>query len=237
MIEQHIQRISPTVLYAMAQDNNHGTSEAVALYVAGMLLEKNNSNSPARSWKNKGRRWIENRISRLILDDGTFSQYSLNYHRVMLDCLCFAEFARRQLGDRPFSKTFYRKMQLATEWLFTFSSVENGDGPNIGANDGANVLPLAATPYRDYRPSVQLASVLFSNKRAYDEVAMNQGLKLLGLDHLVDVKVNENSSKVFSEGGFVFLRKGIARCYIRYPKYRFRPSQCDALHPRSLGSR
>ena len=78
LLEQHLSRITPTLLYAMAQDNNHGTSEAVALYIGGLVLEKNNKSQQARRWKNKGRYWIENRVQRLIADDGSFSQHSVN---------------------------------------------------------------------------------------------------------------------------------------------------------------
>ena len=38
LVRLHLQRIAPTVQYAMAQDNNHGTSEAAALFIGGSWL-------------------------------------------------------------------------------------------------------------------------------------------------------------------------------------------------------
>jgi hypothetical protein len=38
LVEAHLARIRPTLAYARAQDNNHGTSEAAALYVGGHWL-------------------------------------------------------------------------------------------------------------------------------------------------------------------------------------------------------
>ena len=38
LVRVHLQRIAPTVCYAMAQDNNHGTSEAAALFIGGSWL-------------------------------------------------------------------------------------------------------------------------------------------------------------------------------------------------------
>jgi len=34
----------------------------------------------------------------------------------------------------------------------------------------------------------------------------------------------------FSEGGYVYLNKNDARLYMRYPRFRFRPGQCDVFH-------
>ena len=84
LIHLHLQRIAPTLSYAIGQDNNHGTSEAAALFIGGSWLQTLGLPAGAR-WAALGRRWLENRAVRLIGEDGSFSQYSLNYHRVMLD--------------------------------------------------------------------------------------------------------------------------------------------------------
>lgn len=230
LLQQHLSRIAPTILYAMAQDNNHGTSEAVALYIGGLLLEKNNGHVQASKWKNQGRHWLENRIERLIAKDGSFSQHSTNYHRVMLDSISLAEFFRLKLSDTPFSKQLLTKMQLATDWLNVFTDSYTGAVPNLGANDGAQLIPLTHCDYRDYRPSVQLASVLFYNKKCYsNEGAFNQHLKLLSLDGS-EILPTKKSCKDFESGGYLFIKKNNVRLFLRYPIFRFRPSQCDVLH-------
>lgn len=229
LIRIHLMRIAPTIQYAMAQDNNHGTSEAVALFVGGSWLASQRDRNGAK-WANMGRKWLENRALRLIETDGSFSQYSLNYHRVMLDTLCMAELWRRQLELPAFSSSFYQRAEAATDWLRAMVQADTGDGPNVGANDGARLLPLTDTDYRDYRPTVQLASVLFLQARAYEDGgSWNVPLVWLNIDLPAKVLPAVGSVQ-FDQGGYIVMRKGGAMAMLRYPRFRFRPSQADALH-------
>ena len=229
LVELHLQRIAPTLMYAVAQDNNHGTSEAAALFIGGAWLEAN-GRTKGRKYSRSGRKWLENRVRQLVEDDGSFSQYSLNYHRVMLDTLSMAEFWRRELTLTPFSSKFYSRAAVATEWLRYMTNPDNGDGPNVGANDGARLLPLTDTDYRDYRPSVQLASVLFQKARAFSgEGLWNQPIYWLGLK-LPEAQLPPLESRQFDDGGYFVLRDTPVMVLLRYPRFRFRPAQADALH-------
>lgn len=229
LVEVHLQRIAPTVLYAMAQDNNHGTSEAAALFIGGSWLEANGRAGRCR-FTRSGRKWLENRARRLIEKDGSFSQYSLNYHRVMLDSFSMVELWRRELALTAFSQVFYARAAAASEWLRHMTHAVNGDGPNLGANDGARLLPLTDTDYRDYRPSIQLASVLFHSARAFSEEGdWNQPVYWLGLT-LPEKQLPAPRSAQFDEGGYFVLRQAPVMALLRYPRFRFRPSQADALH-------
>lgn len=225
----HLQRIAPTVQYAMAQDNNHGTSEAAALFIGGTWLESLGQ-PQGTHWACTGRRWLENRAARLIGPQGSFSQYSLNYHRVMLDTFCMAEVWRRHLGLPAFSKRLQSRALAATEWLRHMVNPLNGDGPNVGANDGARLLQLTETPYRDHRPTVQLAMALFAGKRAYAQPGpYDHASQWLGVDLPPEV-APPVGSYMADDGGFAMVRRGNAMAMLRYPRFRFRPSQADALH-------
>lgn len=229
LVEVHLQRIAPTVLYAVAQDNNHGTSEAAALFIGGSWLEANGRDE-GRRFSTLGRKWLENRARLLIEKDGSFSQYSLNYHRVMLDSFIMVEVWRQRLALPSFSKVFYSRAVAASEWLRYMTQSFSGDGPNLGANDGARLLALTDTDYRDYRPSVQLASVLFRSARAFPgEGDWNQPVYWLGLK-LPEALLPTQPSVQLDEGGYFVLRQGSAMALLRYPRFRFRPSQADALH-------
>lgn len=229
LVRLHLLRIEPTLQYAMAQDNNHGTSEAAALFIGGSWLAALDVAEGER-WQQTGRRWLENRAARLICSDGTFSQYSLNYHRVLLDTFCMVEVWRRQLELSPFSARWNERTKAATHWLHRMINPVNGDGPNLGANDGARLLQLTDSAYRDYRPCVQLAMALFVEFRAYSsEGSWNHPLKWLGVV-LPDTMAPQLGSNVADEGGFVTLRRGPAMALLHYPRFRFRPSQADALH-------
>ena len=229
LIHLHLQRIAPTVQYAMAQDNNHGTSEAVALFIGGSWLVALGLKEGER-WATTGRRWLENRAARLIGPQGSFSQYSLNYHRVMLDTFCMAEVWRRNLGLLPFCEHWQSRALAATEWLRHMVNPVNGDGPNVGANDGARLLQLTNTPYRDHRPTVQLAMALFERKRAYEQPGTyDHPLQWLGVDLPSDIAPATKGYEA-DDGGFAMLRRGAVMALLHYPRFRFRPSQADALH-------
>lgn len=229
LLRLHLQRIAPTVQYAMAQDNNHGTSEAAALFIGGSWLATLGVADGLR-WERIGRRWLANRAARLIGPQGSFSQYSLNYHRVMLDTFCMAEVWRRHLSLPVFSARWLSRAVAATQWLYHMVSPVNGDGPNVGANDGARLLQLTDTPYRDHRPSVQLAMALFAGQRAYAQPGpWDHALQWLGVP-VPATPALPPASYVADDGGFAVLRRGAAMAVLRYPRFRFRPSQADALH-------
>lgn len=228
-IKAHLKRISPTIMYAVAQDNNHGTSEAAALYIGGSWLALNDDNDGVK-WQKQGLKWLENRAHKLIEEDGSFSQYSVTYHRVMLDTYSLAEVWRQKHDLSCFSKRMYAKLTAATNWMFYFTDAKTGDAPNMGANDGARLIPLTGTDYRDFRPSVQLASALFFNKAAYDfNGDFNIPLQWLGLEIPKQPMANK-SSKDFINGGYTYINYTNAGLYFNYPMFKFRPSQCDALH-------
>lgn len=229
LVHLHLKRIAPTVQYAMAQDNNHGTSEAAALFIGGSWLSALGVRE-GEAWEKKGRFWLENRAARLIGKHGSFSQYSVNYHRVMLDTFSMAEVWRKHLGLPPFSDEWKEKVLAATYWFRTMVNPVNGDAPNLGANDGARLLQLTNTPYRDYRPSVQLAMALFADQRAYaQEGAWDEALICLRAP-LPQTLAPRVTSHVADDGGFAILHRRDAMALLRYPRFRFRPSQSDALH-------
>lgn len=229
LIGAHLQRIAPTLRYALSQDNNHGTSEAAALFVGGHWLSVNCDKWPlAPDWARAGRRALEERVARLVMEDGTFSQYSVNYHRLLLDTLCMVEIFRRDFSLPPFSAEFHRRAALAVRWLHAVTQT-SGDAPNIGANDGAQLLPLCNTDYRDFRSSVQLASILFLEKRAYASGPYDLSAQWLGFA-IPDAPLPVPVSQEFSVGGLVVIKRGVATLYLRFPRFRFRPSQADIFH-------
>lgn len=227
-VRTHLQRIDATVSYARAQDNNHGTSEACALFIGGSWLASAGEVHGARIAR-KGRAMLEERTSRLVGKNGTFSQYSLNYHRVLLDTLCLAEAWRRRMSEPPFGSELVARAAAASHWAFCLVDSRTGEGPNVGANDGAYLLPLSSAPARDFRPSIQAAHALFRQARAYDDVAHDAILLWLGIKPAAGNAEHPETLNA-SDGGFAMLRKNEAMALIRYPAFRFRPSHADCLH-------
>lgn len=231
LIDAHLQRIAPTISYAIAQDNNHGTSEASALFIGGALLNHFTPKPIYQAWCEQGRKWLENRAGKLIMADGGFSQYSVNYHRVMLDSYCLAEILRQRFNLPQFSPVLYQQLKKATDWLYVLTQT-NGDAPNLGANDGARLLPVCSTDYRDFRPTVQLASTLFYQHSFYqpdgdyDQVLVFFELKKQ--HHTSFVLPDKN--QCFSASGLITAQQGNFFIAFKLPVFKFRPSQCDVLH-------
>jgi hypothetical protein len=229
LVEAHLKRIEPTVQYAIGQDNNHGTSEAAALFIGGAWLQAA-GRSHSKSWTNLGRQLIDNRVLRLVSPDGSFSQYSLTYHRLLLDTFIMVEVWRLRCGLADFPSLVRERIAKATEWLFTVINPKNGDGPNLGANDGARLLPLTDSGYRDFRPTVQTAMVLFRGQRAYaDSGIWDAPLSWFGLT-VPKANSGRPTSTAFDDGGYAVLHQDRVMVLMRYPRFRFRPAQADAFH-------
>ncbi|MBL8855616.1 MAG: alginate lyase family protein [Planctomycetaceae bacterium] len=239
LIVAHLQRIAPTISYAVGQSNNHATSEAAALFIGGDWLRQIGESAGER-WNRLGRDWLEDRAATLIEPDGTFSQYSVNYHRLMLDAYSLCLWWQSKHSLPAFSQVTVNRLKAATDWLDHLVDPDTGDVPNLGANDGANLLPLTDADYRDYRPSLALAKQLLAMKTttAGDENTRNH-LAWLGLESKTNNTTNAprdqpatpvRRSRVFDDGGFAVLQNGNLKAVFRYPRFRFRPGHCDALH-------
>lgn len=228
LVRLHLRRIEPTLSYAMAQDNNHGISEAAALFIGGSWLS-DLGEPDGLGWERQGRHWLENRVLRLVGPDGSFSQHSVNYHRVLLDTLCMVEVWRRRMRLSGFSDLWGDRAEAAARWLYAMTDPETGDAPNVGANDGARLLPLSDTDFRDFRPSVQLGMAVFAGQAAYPgHGSWNLPMQRLGIEVPSAAAARPKSRQY--EGGYALLRKGSVMALMRYPRFRFRPSHADALH-------
>ena len=231
IVNAHLQRISSNIRYALAQDNNHGTSEAAALFIAGNWLNKASKKySNAKNYADTGRKWLENRLAKLVEDDGSFSQHSTTYHRVLLDTLIFVEIWRQKLELQAFSNLFYSKSKMIIEWLWLLTDETSGNCPNLGSNDGSLFLNTNSCDYRDFRPTLQTASAIFNYTRYYPKGPWDESLFWLGEQpNNVPVMSTQKFSKVL-KGGYVILSQTSSWSLLRFPHYRFRPSHNDVFH-------
>ena len=228
LVEVHLRRIACTTVYAVAQRNNHASSEAAALFVGGLFLERHGKDI-GRKWREKGRQLLESAVLECTCPDGTMSQYSPNYQRLFLDTLSVADLLRYEFGLPPFHERVTERLRACTHWLDSMVDPLTGDAANIGGNDGAMLLPIGPTSYRNFRPSLYLASNRFGQpvRQRLDDASRSL-LAWLGLEAAAGTATAE--SRMFTGGGFVVAHGTRHRAILRLPKFRFRPAHADALH-------
>jgi len=230
LLKVHLKRITSTTSYAAAQNNNHIISEAAALIIGGIILS-DAENEMGEKYYLKGRLCLERSINKLVFSEGTFSQYSSNYHRLVLDILSCVEIWLRLAKRKPLQLCTYKKIASMWEWLYSITDVTSGKFPFVGANDGANLFCFFNYEYNDARPSLIIAGALFKKSKVFDNhcQTLNYLLNNLDLNNLT-ARNKIQESIICRDGGFAILRNKNSLGFFRIPKYSYRPSQCDGLH-------
>ena len=229
ILKIHLNRIAPTTFYAKAQNNNHGISEGVALYLGGKLVFDHTQSAKYQTIHYKGLKLIENRIRSLILADGTFSQYSVVYHRMVLDMLSVLELIRGRWSLKLLSKEFYKNVTKALKWYESMIDPVSGGAPNFGGNDGTYLFNLDGKSYNDFTPSLLLASSIFNFP--INPIFKNKHM-LQTIFKKDQLYTNEKTSNCesFLEGGYLKLTRKNGMLIFRFPKYKFRASNSDGHH-------
>jgi hypothetical protein len=231
IISYHLKRISGNTRYAVSQRNNHATSEAAALFIGGnWLINADQKNAREyKAYSKKGREMLERMLKSLVYPDGSFAQHSVNYHRLLLDTVSFVIYWVNKLNLEPLSVGFTEITQKSVYWLLSIID-DSGMCPNLGANDGTLLVGNHSCDYRDYRPSLQLASSTIKDNLSFDRGPWDETLYWFDLKRnnfsLVPV---EKRSKTFSSG-YVVMNGENSWALLRYPFFRYRPSHNDVFH-------
>ena len=99
-----------------------------------------------------------------IYEDGTYLQFSNNYHRVVVQLLTWA-IKVAELNNERFIPIVYQRAEKSLDFLYNSMDLDSGYLPNYGSNDGALFFKLNSIDYRDYRPQLQpLAYILGKEK-------------------------------------------------------------------------
>lgn len=227
----HLERISSNIGYAFAQRNNHATSEAAALFIGGNWLLRTSASQHRRHhrYARKGRKYLERLVEKLTYEDGSFSQHSVIYHRLLLDTLSFILFWKKVLDLQNFTPGFHQRTKRVFNWLYSLVD-ESGDCPNLGPNDGTMLQNNHSCDYRDFRPSLQLASVLLNDRVIFDDGPWNEVLYWSGLQKQVVKSEPFVKSNSLFNSGYVVMKGRDSWALLRFPYFKFRPSHNDALH-------
>ncbi len=210
----HAARIPPTLIYARSQENNHLILEAAALYTAGTALDQ-------PKWRELGWLWLNRGLQRQISSYGEYIQHSTNYHRLMLQTVLWVDAILRK-QRRQWPSATHEAVIRASHWLFSMIDPTSGRVPNLGANDGALLLPLSVAEFNDFRPSVQAAARAFLRTGlppgVWDEMSVWLGLSPSMRTADSDAYMTEH------------LRARNSWGYLRASHFKSRLSHMDQLH-------
>lgn len=233
-ITHHASRITPTLVYARSQNNNHLLTEAAGLYTAGLALPEHPQSA---RWRDLGWKWLNRGFQAQIDGYGEYSQHSTNYHRLMLQVALWVRALnttpkKRGQADTkghkehlsaPLCPLCLKKIAAATHWLYALLDPVSGRAPNLGANDGAYIFPLTICPFADFRPVLQAAAQAFLGyqlpRGIWDEMSLWFGIPL------------EDKKYVPTQrylGDHLYAKNSWA--YLRTAQFTSRPSHADQLH-------
>jgi hypothetical protein len=213
-IAEHAARIPSTLVYARSQNNNHLITESAALLAAGAALGN-------VKWQATGRAVLNGAIQRQVSSYGEYIQHSTNYHRLMLHAALWVDAIMRGRGEH-WARPSLEGLTRASHWLFSMLDPASGRVPNLGANDGALILPLGSSSQDDFRPTVQAAARAFLRtglpQGPWDELALWLGLPAK--------ERTADSTAYMAE----HLRGQNSWAYLRASRFSSRLSHIDQLH-------
>ncbi len=214
----------------IAVRNNHAITETLFLALSNMMFP---FIPETKKWSEKGRKWFEEEVDYQIYDDGTFLQFSMNYHRVVIQLFSLA-FSVSEFFEKPFSENVYEKAYKSLNFLYQCTQDENGWLPNYGSNDGALFFPFSDSDYRDYRPQLNTLHKILIQKDIYNETFIQEDSIWFGeqkkSENNFQKLVKDFTPQSFVNGGFYLLRQGDFFTFIRCGNHKDRPAQADNLH-------
>ena len=221
-LAEHAARIPAGLIYARAQRNNHLLTEAAGLYTAGILLEGINQ---AEKWKTLGWKWLNKGIQDQISTGGTYSQHSMNYHRLMLQTTLWVKTMANSQGQN-FPPETLNKLKAATRWLVCQVDPTSGKAPNLGSNDGANILPLSTCEFQDFRSTAQAAGQIFLGRASFPSGPWDE----MTLWLLKDKKNLPLLEKPCEQSDVYRIGDRHSWASLRVVNFSERPSHADLLH-------
>lgn len=219
---QHAARIPPTLAYARSQHNNHHLSEALGLLAVGSVFQS--VSEQARAWIKLGQEEFERGLLSQIEPNGTYSQHSANYHRLMLQ-LALLYYVYTQSINWQIPDSLKEILAAATRWVGAQIDPQTGRMPNLGHNDGSLLLGMGAAEFRDYRPTLQAASRAFIGAPCLPPGKWDRLSGWLGL-----VKPSENRGEIVDSPAVHKIENGGIRAFLRGVRFRGRPAHADQLH-------
>jgi hypothetical protein len=209
----------------IAVRNNHAITETLLLYIFGSLFP---DLPGAREWAVSGKNWFEEEVLYQIYPDGSYVQFSMNYHRVVAQLLTLAFRFAEGFSD-SYKPEVANRAAKTLGFLEFFQDPVSGFLSNYGANDGALFFKFSSSDFLDYRPQLEaLGKALGRKEPASLEETCWFGS---GKNQLAEIpKTITKGFQVFPDGGFAGIRTPDSLLLFRSSRHKDRPAQGDNHH-------
>src|SRR5690606_11342005 len=121
-----------------------------------------------------------------------------------LDCLSLSFWWQQKNDLANFSKKWLQNYEKTLQWLKAMVEPTTGQAPNLGHNDGGQIIAFSDCSFSDYRPSLTLAHSLLYGKHPYSEGPWEEPLTLLAIETQTNTSdFNFYQTQEFPIGGIV----------------------------------
>ncbi len=227
-IYDQIQHVYANIMFSLKTvRNNHALTESLLLYISGHVFPFFDE---SEKWRVNGKKWFEQEIEYQIYEDGSYIQYSMNYHRVVVQLLTLALSFSGKVKD-PFDKTVYEKAKSSLNFLYQIQNRDLGFLPNYGNNDGALFFPFNNKHFMDFRPQLNALHFALYKKHLFETPEIQEDAYWIGADTMdTRPEISMNIMNQFDAGGYFSFRDEESFTFIRCGKHENRPGQADNLH-------
>ena len=205
--------------------NNHAITETLALYLTALLYP---FLPGSEERKRKGKAWFEEEIAYQIYEDGTFLQFSMNYHRVVIQLLTWAIGLAERNGEQ-YADVVYERAYKSLDFLYQCQEESSGWLPNYGSNDGALFFKLSQDNYRDYRPQLDALHQMLTGEGLYATGFEDNGWYGVTVQRFAPL-MKRTGLIAYPVSGYYLMRESETLTFIHCGNYKDRPAQADNMH-------
>lgn len=211
--------------------NNHAITETGVLFLSRWLFPYV---ATAEKWSKRAEKWFYKEIEYQIYPDGSFLQYSMNYHRVVVQILT-GIISTALKNDYKLHKVVYDRAYASIQFLYSCMGNDDlGLLPNYGQNDGALFFPWTGCDYMDYRPQINALHFCLTGEDLFQSKAIKEERKWWGSMSLkqssyAPLKRKEGFVE-FENGGYLLYRNKDLVLFFRNGNHKDRPAQADNHH-------
>jgi hypothetical protein len=182
--------------------NTHLLGEALALYVAGCALPEL---AASARWAALGRQVLLEQIERQIHADGGHAELSTYYHRYTLDFFLVALAVARTTADEKASGLFEQAVNRLARFAHLLSD-RRYQLPQLGDDDGGQLLPLCGSNALDVGPSLAIAASMLSKPELSDGRAHEEVVWVTGTAPVLARVTDRRTSTCLPDSGYVVSR-------------------------------